>query len=107
MSYSNVVQRNAVTVDSTTPVKLFDSNTSTRIGWRVVLPTSITAGVGVVFLIQTAGATAPAKADIVAGPSLRAEAGMLLVDGAGSTLDIWAVLESGGSISLKGEEILQ
>lgn len=108
MSYSNVSHRSAVSIDATTPVKLFDSNTSTRIGWRTIIPAALTPGVGVLFYIQTAGATAPSKATIVAGPSLRAEAGMLVVDGARATLDIYAVLESGASIStIDAEELLQ
>lgn len=106
MAYNNVAQRVAVTVDSTTPVKLFGSNTATRIGWRVVLPTSIGAGIGVRFQVQTAGATAPTKADMLVGCSARGEAGALIVDGASASLDVYAVLESGASISLKGEEIL-
>jgi hypothetical protein len=40
------------------------------------------------------------------GCSARGEAGALVVDGASSSLDIYAVLESGASITLKGEEIL-
>jgi hypothetical protein len=40
------------------------------------------------------------------GCSARAEAGALVVDGAAASLDIYAVLESGASITLKGEEIL-
>ena len=106
MAYNNVAIRNSVTVDSTTPVKLFDSNTATRIGWRVIIPTSVTAGVGVRFQCQTAGATAPTKANMLLGCSARAEAGALVVDGAAASLDIYAVLESGSSITLKGEEIL-
>jgi hypothetical protein len=106
MAYNNVAKRNSVTVDSTTPIKIFDTNTATRIGWRVVLPTTITAGGGVRFQVQTAGSTAPTKADMLLGCSARGEAGALVVDGASSSLDIYAVLESGASITLKGEEIL-
>ena len=106
MAYNNVQQRASVTVGSTTPVKLFDSNTATRIGWRIVIPTTVTAGVGVLFQVQTAGSTAPTKANMVLGCSARGEAGALIVDGA-SALDIYAVVESGANITLKGEEILQ
>lgn len=106
MAYNNIQLRNQVTVDSTTPVKLFDSNTATRIGWRVIIPTSVTAGVGVRFQVQTAGATAPTKATMLIGCSIRAEAGALVIDDASASLDIYAVLESGASITLKAEEIL-
>ncbi len=106
MAYNNVQLRNSVTVDSTTPVKLFDSNTATRIGWRVVIPTSLGAGIGVRFQVQTAGATAPTKANMLLGCRARGEAGALVVDGASASLDIYAVLESGASITLKAEEIL-
>ncbi len=107
MSYSNVLQRDAVTLDATTPVKVFSSNTSTRIGWRVTIPGSVGAGIGVLFFVQTAGATAPTKAAIVAGPSIRAEAADLVEDGARSTLDIYAVMESGASVTITPQEILQ
>ena len=107
MAYNNVQKRNSVTVDSTTPVKLFDTNTATRVGWRVIIPTSgITAGVGVRFQVQTAGSTAPTKAEMLIGCSARGESGAMVVDGAAASLDIYAVLESGASITLKGEEIL-
>lgn len=106
MAYNNVNLRNSVTVDSTTPVKLFDSNTATRIGWRVIVPTSLGTGIGVRFQVQTAGSTAPTKANMLLGCSARAEAGAIVVDGASNSLDVYAVLESGASITLKAEEIL-
>jgi len=106
MAYNNVQKRISVTVDSTTPVKLFDTNTATRIGWRVVVPTTVTAGVGVRIQVQTAGSTAPTKADMLVGCSARAEAGALLTDAASASLDIYAVMESGANVTLKAEEIL-
>lgn len=106
MAYNNVAIRNSVTVDSTTPVKIFDTNTATRMGWRVIIPTTVGAGIGVRFQCQTAGTTAPTKANMLLGCSARGEAGAMVVDGASASLDIYAVLESGASITLKGEEIL-
>ena len=107
MSYSNILMRDAVVVDATTPVKIFDSQTSTRIGWRGVIPGSVGAGIGMLFYIQATGATAPTKAAVVAGPSLRAEAADYVEDGARSTLDIYAVMESGASVTITPQEILQ
>lgn len=106
MAYNNVAIRNSVTVDSTTPVKIFDTNTATRMGWRVIIPTTVGAGIGVRFQAQTAGSTAPTKANMLLGCSARGEAGAMVVDGASASLDIYAVLESGASITLKGEEVL-
>jgi hypothetical protein len=43
---------------------------------------------------------------MLVGCSARAEAGALLTDAASASLDIWAVMESGASVTLKAEEIL-
>ena len=107
MSYSNVDNRSVVTLNSTTPELLFDSNTSTRVGWRCVIPSALGAGIGVLFYIQTAGSAAPTKADIVASPNLRAEADDYVKDGASGTLDIYVVLESVADIDPGPQEILQ
>ena len=106
MAYNNVQLRNSVTIDATTPIKIFDTNTATRIGWRVVIPTSLTAGVGVRFQVQTSGSTAPTKANMLLGCSARAEAGAMVIDSASNSLDVYAVLESGTTLVLKPEEIL-
>lgn len=106
MAYGNTSLRASVSVGNATPVKLFATNTATRIGWRVVIPTSVTAGVGIRFQVQAAGSTAPTAANMLVGCSVRAEAGAIVVDEANAQLDIYAVAESGGPFTIQGEEIL-
>ena len=92
MAYNNVAKRNSVTVDSTTPIKIFDTNTATRIGWRVVLPTTITAGVGVRFQVQTAGSTAPTKADMLLGRNLSDKQKALRMKAMGEIVSLMAIM---------------
>lgn len=106
MAYGNTSLRPSVSVGSATPVKLFSTNTATRIGWRVVIPTSVTAGVGIRFQVQQAGSTAPTAANMLIGCSVRAEAGAIVIDEANGQMDIYAVAESGGPFTIQGEEIL-
>ena len=106
MAYGNTSLRPSVSVGSATPVKLFATNTATRIGWRVVIPTSVTAGVGIRFQVQAAGSTAPTAANMLVGCSVRAEAGAIVIDEANAQMDIYAVAESGGPFTIQGEEIL-
>ena len=102
ITYRNIFRSTALTV-TTTPQKLFDPPSPTRLGWRVVIPTSLTAGVGVRFLVRPSGGSAPSGSDLT---SLRAEAGMVVQDGSAASLEVWVMVES-GTISLVPEEILQ
>jgi hypothetical protein len=106
MAYGNTSLRPSVSVGSVTPVKLFSTNTATRVGWRCVLPTTVTAGVGIRFQVQTAGSTAPTAANMLIGCSVRAEAGAIVIDECNAQMDIYAVAESGGPFTIQGEEIL-
>lgn len=106
-SYTSVVTGSAVTVNSTTPVLIFSSNSSTRIAWRVNVPTTVATGVGMLFKVVAHAAPAPTKAAIVLAPSIRAEASALVVDDASGNVDIYAVMESGSSVTISGEELLK
>ncbi len=104
-TYSNLFRAAALTV-TTTPQKLFDPSSPTRLGWRVVVPTSLAAGVGVRFLVRSPGGSAPTNSQLMNGPSIRAEAGAIVEDGAAPSLEVWVMVES-GTVALIPEEILQ
>ena len=104
-TYNNLFRSASLTV-TTTPQKLFDPPSPTRVGWRVVIPTSLGAGVGVRFLVRPPGGSAPTYSQLTNGPSIRAEAGAIVEDGATASLEVWVMVES-GTVALIPEEILQ
>lgn len=101
MAYRFGVAWVSVTVDNTTPQKLFSTNATARTGIRA----RTVSGTPFYLLLLPAGSTPPVNTDFTNGAcDYAVSSGDTLTDWVGYESDVW-VLSAGGNITVKGRQL--
>lgn len=110
-SYDRPVNQASYTLSATVAVKLHTTRASNAVGFSVFYPSEL-SGVAqsgnVVVIVVPAGATAPVKADVLAGTaaaSYELAPGQALETGARASSDVYAVPRSGTPKVIAGDLI--